>query len=334
MCVGTRRHGCRVPILRRGRLVRRARGRSKKQACRMSHNVPRFQVLSIDGVPVTHMTRLDCVRRLKESQLVIKLMVRCRGALRPEVVSAEKKNTPERSKVPPELPSVPPPVPPRKLRQARGLADGEANPSPVKKSWSGSSSRSSSQNGSPSSQPANQPDSKSTSYESCESSPRSNGSVVQESPKGSIVKERSPELAKSKQVSLTGCRTRVIFSFEMQPPFCPPAGTSRGDGVRGRQVPVRLDARKHVGRHGQLDVDGDRPILHYLGPSIHHFHRLDCIHRLRTTGRAILASGPRLRGSVLGPRLATVQSDLSVREPVRRLPIVQLDPRLSAPSSG
>ncbi|XP_043522725.1 microtubule-associated protein futsch-like [Frieseomelitta varia] len=157
------------------------------------------EVLSIDGVPVTHMTRLDCVRRLKESQLVIKLMVRCRGALRPEVVSAEKKNSPERSKVPPELPSVPPPVPPRKLRQARGLADGEANPSPVKKSWSGSSSQSSSQNGSPNSQPANQPDSKSTSFESCESSPRSNGSVLQESPKGSIVKERSPELAKSKQ---------------------------------------------------------------------------------------------------------------------------------------
>ncbi|KAK1131013.1 hypothetical protein K0M31_017316 [Melipona bicolor] len=162
------------------------------------------EVLSIDGVPVTHMTRLDCVRRLKESQLVIKLMVRCRGALRPEVVSAEKKNSPERSKVPPELPSVPPPVPPRKLRQARGLADGEANPSPVKKSWSGSrsqsSSQSSSQNGSPSSQPANQPDSKSTSFESCESSPRSNGSVLlQESPKGSAAKERSPELAKSKQ---------------------------------------------------------------------------------------------------------------------------------------
>ncbi|XP_017788378.1 PREDICTED: serine-rich adhesin for platelets-like [Habropoda laboriosa] len=161
------------------------------------------EVLSIDGVPVTHMTRLDCVRRLKESQLVIKLMVRCRGALRPEVVSAEKKSSPEKKKVPPELPSAPPPVPPRKLRQARGLADGEANPSPVKKSWNGSrsqsSSQSSSQNGSPSSQPNSQGDSKSTSFESCESSPKSvNGSVRQDSPKGSP-KERSPELAKSKQ---------------------------------------------------------------------------------------------------------------------------------------
>ncbi|XP_076620100.1 PDZ domain-containing protein big bang isoform X1 [Colletes latitarsis] len=151
------------------------------------------EVLSIDGVPVTHMTRLDCVRRLKESQLVIKLMVRCRGALRPEVVSAEKKSSPEKSKVPPELPSAPPPVPPRKLRQARGSADGEANPSPVKKSWNGTRSQNSSQNSSPGSH-----DCKSSAYDSCESSPKSTNGSVQETPKGSP-KERSPELAKSKQ---------------------------------------------------------------------------------------------------------------------------------------
>ncbi|XP_015431431.1 PREDICTED: uncharacterized protein LOC107187771 [Dufourea novaeangliae] len=161
------------------------------------------EVLSIDGVPVTHMTRLDCVRRLKESQLVIKLMVRCRGALRPEVVSAEKKCSPEKSKVPPELPSAPPPVPPRKLRQARGLADGEANPSPVRKSWNGSTrsqngSLNSSQTSSPGSQPVTPLDSKSTTYESCESSPKSSNGSAQETPKGSP-KDRSPELAKSKQ---------------------------------------------------------------------------------------------------------------------------------------
>lgn len=96
-----------------------------------------FQVLLIDGVPVTQMTRLDCVRRLKESQLVIKLRVRYRGALRPEVVSAERKlngQTEQQpaSKIPPELPAAPPPVPPRKLRHSaqavnRGLADGEAS---------------------------------------------------------------------------------------------------------------------------------------------------------------------------------------------------------------
>lgn len=82
------------------------------------------------------MTRLDCVRRLKESQLVIKLLVRCRGALRPEVVSAELKlsqQQQQRSKIPPELPAAPPPVPPRKSRNStvannRGSADGQASP--------------------------------------------------------------------------------------------------------------------------------------------------------------------------------------------------------------
>ncbi|XP_011347286.2 uncharacterized protein LOC105285052 [Ooceraea biroi] len=150
------------------------------------------EVLSIDGIPVTHMTRLDCVRRLKESQLIIRLMVRCRGALRPEVVSAERKI--ERSKVPPELPAAPPPVPPRKLRQPRGPADGEANPSPVKKSWDSPKS----QNGSPASQVGLQCVAKVSSFESCESLPRSVNGSSQDSPKGSP-KGHSPELMKSKQ---------------------------------------------------------------------------------------------------------------------------------------
>lgn len=161
-------------------------------------------MLSIDGIPVTHMTRLDCVRRLKESQLVIRLMVRCRGALRPEVVSAERKMSTEKSKVPPELPAAPPPVPPRKLRQPRGPADGEANPSPVKKSWdrSQTSSSSGSQNSSPGSQAGLHCVVKTSSYESCESSsPRSVNGTNQESPKGSP-KDRSPELPKSKQVAI------------------------------------------------------------------------------------------------------------------------------------
>ncbi|XP_067209237.1 uncharacterized protein bbg isoform X2 [Linepithema humile] len=159
------------------------------------------EVLSIDGIPVTHMTRLDCVRRLKESQLVIRLMVRCRGALRPEVVSAERKI--EKSKVPPELPAAPPPVPPRKLRHPRGSADGEANPSPVKKLWNSSKSQNGSQNGSQHSSSASQQVglqcvTKVSSYESCESSPRSVNGTYQESPKGSP-KDRSPEFAKLKQ---------------------------------------------------------------------------------------------------------------------------------------
>lgn len=166
-----------------------------------------FQVLSIDGVPVTHMTRLDCVRRLKESQLVIKLVVRCRGALKPEVVSAERKPTSERSKIPPELPSAPPPVPPRKLRQTRGSADGEANPSPVKKSWDSAKSSPISQNGSPQSQASFRSNcsssGKSTLYESCNSSPmKSCTGSKNDSPKGSP-KDHSPVSAKSKQVTFT-----------------------------------------------------------------------------------------------------------------------------------
>lgn len=143
------------------------------------------------------MTRLDCVRRLKESQLVIRLMVKCRGALRPEVVSAERKI--ERSKMPPELPAAPPPVPPRKLRQPRGSADGEANPSPIKKLWDNSKSQNGAQNSSSISQVGLQCVTKINSYESCESSPRSVNGSSQESPKESP-KDRSPEFAKSKQV--------------------------------------------------------------------------------------------------------------------------------------
>ncbi|KAL0102059.1 hypothetical protein PUN28_018538 [Cardiocondyla obscurior] len=162
------------------------------------------EVLSIDGIPVTHMTRLDCVRRLKESQLVIRLMVRCRGALRPEVVSAERKI--KRSKVPPELPATPPPVPPRKLRQPRGSADGEANPNPIKKLWDSSKSQNGMQNGAqngtqnglPVTQVGTQCVAKIGSYENCESSPRSVNGSSQESPKESP-KDRSLDFVKPKQ---------------------------------------------------------------------------------------------------------------------------------------
>lgn len=112
-------------------------------------------MISIDGIPVTQMTRLDCVQRLKESQFVIKLLIRCRGALRPEVISAEKK-------VSVELPSSPPLAPPRKLRQRHVSADGRSYPSLVKK--------------------PNQ--SLTTTYKSCKSSPKSNNSSNDETLEG------------------------------------------------------------------------------------------------------------------------------------------------------
>lgn len=141
-------------------------------------------------------------------------MVRCRGALRPEVVSAERKSTLlEKNKVPPELPLAPPPVPPRKLRHPRGLADGEANPSPVKKSWDSAKSVPTSQNGSPQSQSSflgssngsnsNSSSSnssiKSSAYESCYSSPKSGINAKNESPKA-LPKDYSSDLCKFKQV--------------------------------------------------------------------------------------------------------------------------------------
>ncbi|XP_045482060.1 uncharacterized protein LOC123686121 isoform X2 [Harmonia axyridis] len=74
------------------------------------------EVLVIDSRPVTSMTRMDCVKCLKDSSVVIKLLVRHQREETkykpdeglPLVVSAEKKK-------PPALPPTPPPVPPRKV---------------------------------------------------------------------------------------------------------------------------------------------------------------------------------------------------------------------------
>ncbi|XP_017779557.1 PREDICTED: uncharacterized protein LOC108564876 isoform X2 [Nicrophorus vespilloides] len=71
------------------------------------------EVLEIDSFPVKSMTRIDCVRCLKDSNVVIKLLVKHNETVKlarstedlPLVISAEKKRTP-----PP-----PPPVPPRKI---------------------------------------------------------------------------------------------------------------------------------------------------------------------------------------------------------------------------
>ncbi|XP_071449314.1 uncharacterized protein, partial [Hetaerina americana] len=78
------------------------------------------EVVEIDTVPVSLMTRLDCVRRLKESRVVIALRVRpSPGKVIPIKVEGES-------------PSEPPPVPPRK-GQRRGSAPKteDAPPPPV-----------------------------------------------------------------------------------------------------------------------------------------------------------------------------------------------------------
>ncbi|XP_011494408.1 PREDICTED: LOW QUALITY PROTEIN: uncharacterized protein LOC105359493 [Ceratosolen solmsi marchali] len=171
------------------------------------------EVLSVDGVPVSQMTRLDCVRRLKESQLVIKLSVRCRGALRPEVVSAERKPGSQLqgqgyAKSPPELPTAPPPVPPRKSRLSaqttsnRGSADGEASPG-IKKAWDSPKSVGSSQSGSPQSQGSFRSAAssiRSSNYDSCSSSSAKCYSESKTgSPKVSLKPHISPVINKTKQ---------------------------------------------------------------------------------------------------------------------------------------
>ncbi|XP_059607504.1 uncharacterized protein LOC132255467 [Phlebotomus argentipes] len=65
------------------------------------------EILEIDGVSVTQMTRIECVRCLKESNVAIKLVVR-NGEGRP--TDDAKTNS---------RPPKPPPVPPRKLNKRR-----------------------------------------------------------------------------------------------------------------------------------------------------------------------------------------------------------------------
>lgn len=70
------------------------------------------EILEIDSLPVKSMTRIDCVRCLKDSNVVIKLKVKHTNETStesaedlPQIISAEKKR----------VPPPPPPVPPRKI---------------------------------------------------------------------------------------------------------------------------------------------------------------------------------------------------------------------------
>lgn len=74
------------------------------------------EVLAIDGAAVNQMTRLDCVQCLKESHVVLNLVVshveNSAPASAPTVVSEMVKATPPSP--PPQPPPPPPPIPPRK----------------------------------------------------------------------------------------------------------------------------------------------------------------------------------------------------------------------------
>ncbi|XP_054277629.1 PDZ domain-containing protein 2 [Macrosteles quadrilineatus] len=79
---------------------------ASRTRCSWGPLVPGDEILEIDGVEVKSMTRIDCVRSLKESNVVIKLKVKQHGE------EKESKNSP-------------PPIPPRKVPR-RNSAQKEA----------------------------------------------------------------------------------------------------------------------------------------------------------------------------------------------------------------
>ncbi|KAL4712640.1 hypothetical protein ACJJTC_007937 [Scirpophaga incertulas] len=89
--------------------------------------IPGDEILAIDGVPVFELTRIDCVRRLKDSDESLTLLVRHfeyeRKACNVDVVSVD---APVNAKSVTEIvrpSSLPPPVPPRKLGKKNSFKD-------------------------------------------------------------------------------------------------------------------------------------------------------------------------------------------------------------------
>ncbi|XP_062561403.1 uncharacterized protein LOC134225387 isoform X2 [Armigeres subalbatus] len=81
------------------------------------------EILEIDGVTVTQMTRIECVKCLKESNLAIKLLVR-NGEGKVQNFFDENGDVPEKKSVPPP----PPPVPPRKLNKRKVVEQHAVEP--------------------------------------------------------------------------------------------------------------------------------------------------------------------------------------------------------------
>lgn len=94
---------------------------------------PGDEILQIDGLSITNLTRLECVRRLKDSNVAVSLLVRhddVECALEAEIkLSEDKANGVSKVGVEPapiekheeDKASLPPPVPPRKLNRKNAL---------------------------------------------------------------------------------------------------------------------------------------------------------------------------------------------------------------------
>lgn len=82
------------------------------------------EIIEIDGTDIRQMTRLECVRCLKESQLAIRLWVRNSDGKsyahhqQQETLTADGQNFTAKQR-----PTSPPPVPPRKIYKRKSLTD-------------------------------------------------------------------------------------------------------------------------------------------------------------------------------------------------------------------
>lgn len=92
--------------------------------------IPGDEILAIDAVSVSELTRIDCVRRLKDSDETLKLLVR-HFEPEPKTETANKDmseyaTAPNLAKPPTEImrpTTLPPPVPPRKLGKKNSFKD-------------------------------------------------------------------------------------------------------------------------------------------------------------------------------------------------------------------
>ena len=90
------------------------------------------EIIKIDGINVNEMTRLECVKCLKESNLAIRLLVRNgegKAYYQNDVIEikADKKS----------IPPLPPPVPPRKINKRKSSVEKVSNAKVVASSSNG-----------------------------------------------------------------------------------------------------------------------------------------------------------------------------------------------------
>ncbi|XP_050666328.1 uncharacterized protein LOC126966380 isoform X2 [Leptidea sinapis] len=89
--------------------------------------IPGDEILAIDGMPVFNLTRIDCVRRLKESDEKLKLLIRHFDSdQKMSSQSSSEKEVPHTNGCLDDIPrptTLPPPVPPRKLGKKNSFKD-------------------------------------------------------------------------------------------------------------------------------------------------------------------------------------------------------------------